>query len=237
MSGDLPLPVAGRLDFAVEVRLVRVAERDDPGAVDLPEPADELVTTPAHATDRRGRPQPDDRHADRLIGADRPGLGARHQPRHPQRQAGRHRASQKAPARDRFHIAAHHRPGVVQSEQTLPGREPTRTTWPLRRAIAPRVIRLSRSSFRPQPCGPSSRHPWYSAANRRLQDVLPHVKQRVARQTFRAWPGVGPARPCPGVDQLLEGSDSRWIGDGPRPAPVQRPGRFGTGRPNLHPET
>src|SRR4051794_39629421 len=100
MSGDLSLPVAGRLDLAVEVRLVHVAERDDPGTVDLPEPADELVTTPANATDRGGRPQPYDRHPDRLIGADRPGLSARHQPRHSQRQTGRHRAFQKTPAWD-----------------------------------------------------------------------------------------------------------------------------------------
>src|SRR5262245_40839170 len=128
MSGDLVLPVTDRLDFAVEVRLVRVAERDDSGTGDLPEPADELVTTPAHATDRGGRPQPYDRHTDRLVRAARPGPGARHQPRHSQRQTGRHRAPQKAPAWDPFHIAAHHRSGVVQGQQTLPGREPTSTT-------------------------------------------------------------------------------------------------------------
>ena len=57
-------------------RLVARPCGDDPDAGDLPEPADELVTTPAHATNCVGRPQPDDPHADRLIGAARAGPGA-----------------------------------------------------------------------------------------------------------------------------------------------------------------
>ena len=90
IRGDLPPVVTGRLDFAIEVRLVGVAERDDLDAGDLAEPADELVATPAHTPDGRGRPQPDDRDIHRVVGADRPGPGAEHQPRHPQRQTGRH---------------------------------------------------------------------------------------------------------------------------------------------------
>src|SRR4051794_12609674 len=101
MSGDLSLPVTGRLDFAVEVRLVRVAERDDPGTGDLPEPADELGPPPPPPPARGGRPHPYARHTDRLIGAARAGPGAPYQPRHSQRQTGRHRASQKASAWDR----------------------------------------------------------------------------------------------------------------------------------------
>jgi len=43
--------VTGRLDFAIEVRLVGVAERDDLDAGGLTEPANELVATPAHTPD------------------------------------------------------------------------------------------------------------------------------------------------------------------------------------------
>ena len=90
IRGDLPPVVTGRLDFAIEVRLVGVAERDDLDAGDLAEPADELMATPAHTADGRGRPQPDDRDIHRVVGAARPGPGAEHQPRHPQRETGRH---------------------------------------------------------------------------------------------------------------------------------------------------
>ena len=107
IGGDLLPVVTGGLEFAVEVRLVHVAERDDLDAGDLAEPADELVATPAHASDGRGRPEPDDRDIHGVVGADRPGPGAEHQPRHPERQTGRHRTSQKAPAWDRFHVPAH----------------------------------------------------------------------------------------------------------------------------------
>ena len=107
IRGDLRPEVAGRLDFPVEVRRVGVAERDDVGAGDLAEPADELMSPPAHTPDGRGRAQPDDPDIHRVVGADRSAPGAEHQPRHPHRQAGRHRTPQEAPARDRFHHRAH----------------------------------------------------------------------------------------------------------------------------------
>jgi hypothetical protein len=47
------------IEFAVEVRLVYFAERDDLDARDLAEPDDELVATPAHngAVDHVNRPR------------------------------------------------------------------------------------------------------------------------------------------------------------------------------------
>ena len=90
IRGDLPPVGTSRLDFAIEVRLVGVAERDDVDALDLAEPVDELMATPAHTADGRGRPQPDDREIHRVVGASRPGPGALQQSRHPQRETGRH---------------------------------------------------------------------------------------------------------------------------------------------------
>ena len=90
IRGDLPPVVMGCLDLAIEMRLVGVASCHDLDALNLAEPADELVATPAHTTNGRGRPQPDDRDIHGVVGAARPGPGALHPPRHHRRQAGRH---------------------------------------------------------------------------------------------------------------------------------------------------
>ena len=89
IRGYLPPVVTGRLEFAVEVRPVHIAERDDLDAGDLAEPADKLVATPAHTSHGCGRPKPDDRDIHGVVGAARPGPGAGHPPWHPQRQTGR----------------------------------------------------------------------------------------------------------------------------------------------------
>src|SRR5438093_13350458 len=54
VRGDLFAPVLERLGFAVEVRLVHVAQRDDPCAGDLSYSGNELMPAPADTTYRCG---------------------------------------------------------------------------------------------------------------------------------------------------------------------------------------
>ena len=54
VSGDLFAPVLERLGFAVELRLIHVAQRDDPCTGDLSHPGNELMPSPADAAYRRG---------------------------------------------------------------------------------------------------------------------------------------------------------------------------------------
>ena len=222
MSGHLFPAVTGRLHFAVEVRLVRVAERDDSGTGDLAEPADELVTTPAHTADRCGGPQADDPQADRLIGAARAEPGTCRQPGHSQRQTGCHRASQKAPAWNRFHGSAHHRPEVVQRKETRTGREPTRTIGTLRHSPALRAIGPQSLSLQPKPPVPGSSQSWHSAPR--------YGGYRTSSRTSNGeWPGQSQAAqerpalpifyasPAAGFEQQVLTPETR-SGRKPRPA-------------------
>src|SRR5437762_1575208 len=54
VRGYLFAPVLEGPGFAVEVRLVHVAQRDDPGAGDLPHPGNELMPAAADTADSRG---------------------------------------------------------------------------------------------------------------------------------------------------------------------------------------
>src|SRR5438552_17800417 len=54
VSSELFAPVLERLGFAVDVRLVNVAQRDDPCAGDLSHSGNELMPAPADTADSRG---------------------------------------------------------------------------------------------------------------------------------------------------------------------------------------
>jgi hypothetical protein len=54
VSGDLFAAVLERPGFAVEVRLVHVAQRDDPCTGDFSHSGNELMPSPAYAADGRG---------------------------------------------------------------------------------------------------------------------------------------------------------------------------------------
>ena len=54
VSGDLFSPVLERLCFAVEMRLIHIAQRDDLCAEDLSHSGNELMPSPADTADSRG---------------------------------------------------------------------------------------------------------------------------------------------------------------------------------------
>jgi hypothetical protein len=89
------------------VRLVHIAQSDDPGSRDLSQPGNELVPSSAHTSNGCGRAESHHRAPDRVTGSH--GFGRRfvtdYDSRQPKRQPGRHRILQEVSARCLSHIA------------------------------------------------------------------------------------------------------------------------------------
>ena len=68
VSGDVFASILKRLEFAVQMRLVHIAQRNDLCARNLQKPWNKLVSSPAHTSNGTGRTEPYHRQPDSVTG-------------------------------------------------------------------------------------------------------------------------------------------------------------------------